>query len=96
VQHLSTIFGVDLRDRLVDAHLVDWQADPSAGMGYSYTPVNGTGLRQKLGQPIENRLFFAGEATSVLRPATVHGALETGIAAAQALLASMPALAQLS
>jgi monoamine oxidase len=85
VWHLEQMFGVDLRGRLVAAKLVDWSADPYIQMGYSHTAVGGTGCRKKLGQSIDDRLFFAGEATSVLRPGTVHGAIETGWAVADAI-----------
>lgn len=86
VTHLAEIFGVDVRDRLVNAQLVDWQADPFAQMGYSVTTVGETGWRAKLAQSIDGKLFFAGEAASVLRPASVHGAIETGYAAAAEIL----------
>jgi monoamine oxidase len=83
--HLEQMFGVDLRGRLVAAKMVDWLADPYAQMGYSHTAVGGVGCREKLGQSIDDRLFFAGEATNVLRPATVHGAIESGWAVAAAI-----------
>lgn len=35
-------------------------------------------MRRSLAEPIEGRVFFAGEATSLSAPATVHGALESG------------------
>ena len=79
-----------LADRLIDAVFVDWQADPYAQMAYSYVPVNGQGLRAQLAQPIEQVLFFAGEATHPTRAATVHGALESGIRAAREILSLQP------
>ncbi len=85
VWHLAQMFGVDLRGRLVAAKLVDWSADPDIRMGYSHTMVGGTGCREALGRSIDDRLFFAGEATSVLRPGTVHGAIESGWAVAEAI-----------
>jgi monoamine oxidase len=91
VWHLAQMFGVDLRGRLVAAKLVDWSADPYIQMGYSHTAVGGTGLREKLGQSIDDRLFFAGEATSVLRPGTVHGAIESGWAVADAICGNITA-----
>ncbi|MEM6520232.1 MAG: NAD(P)/FAD-dependent oxidoreductase [Cyanobacteria bacterium P01_C01_bin.70] len=89
VQDLERIFERPLADRLEAALFVDWQADPHARMAYSYVPVNGVGLRSQLAQPVENGLFFAGEATHPTRAATVHGALESGIRAAQEIL-SLP------
>ena len=83
---LQQIFDVPLEGRLVDALFVDWRTDPYSRMAYSYVPVGGTGLRKKLAQPIENVLFFAGEATHVIRPSTVHGAIESGLRAAKEVL----------
>jgi Flavin containing amine oxidoreductase len=39
--------------------------------------------RAALGEPIADRLVFAGEAVHPTRPAMVHGAYETGLAAAE-------------
>ncbi len=87
--HLAQIFEIPLNElaaRLVAVKLVDWQADPYAQMGYSHTPPHGSGLRDQLAMPIDDRLFFAGEATHAVRPATVHGALESGQRSAEAIL----------
>ena len=86
LQNLEQIFEMPLTERLIDALFVDWQADPYARMAYSYVPVNGVGLRSQLAQPIDQVLFFAGEATHPTRAATVHGALESGIRAAHEIL----------
>ena len=40
-----------------------------------------------LAKPIENRIFFAGEATNPIHYATVHGAIESGYRAADEILA---------
>lgn len=84
---LERMFALPLASHVVDVLYVDWSADPYARMGYSYTPVNGTGLRARLAEPLGNALFFAGEATHSSRAASVHGALESGIRAAQEILA---------
>ena len=64
-----------------------WSTDPYALGSYSYLPVGATpALRRTLAEPIDGRLFFAGEATSSADPATVHGALESGRLAARHVL----------
>jgi monoamine oxidase len=88
VRHLEEVFGVSVARRLVDARHVDWAADPYAKMGYSYLPPGATGLRAKLAAPLGDTLFFAGEATNVLKPHCVHGALETGWRAAHEVAAA--------
>ncbi|MEL6936560.1 MAG: NAD(P)/FAD-dependent oxidoreductase [Cyanobacteria bacterium J06554_1] len=86
LRDLEQMFDLPLSDRLVDALFVDWQADPYARIAYSYGPVNGVGLRSQLAQPVNQTLFFAGEATHTTRAATVHGALESGVRAASEIL----------
>jgi monoamine oxidase len=68
--------------------LHDWQADPFARGGYSYVKVGGTGAREKLATPLEETLFFAGEATDTEQSGTVGGALASGIRAAKEVLAA--------
>jgi monoamine oxidase len=63
----------------------DWQADPFARGAYSYVPAGSS--RAALGKPVEETLFFAGEAASRTgRGGTVDGAIESGIQAAEAIL----------
>ncbi len=63
-----------------------WRADPFAGGSYSFLAVGSSpDDRRALAAPVGDRLFFAGEATSVANPATAHGALESGRAAAAAV-----------
>ncbi|MCU0567989.1 MAG: FAD-dependent oxidoreductase [Oculatellaceae cyanobacterium Prado106] len=64
-----------------------WQQDPFARGSYSYIGVGGEGGdRDKLAEPVNNRLFFAGEATSKAYPSTVHGALLSGRRAANQVM----------
>jgi monoamine oxidase len=65
----------------------DWQADPYARGGYSYVRVNGTGAREELAAPLDETLYFAGEATDTEQSGTVGGALASGIRAAKEILA---------
>ena len=82
MRHLEEMFGAKLKSRLRDSRFVDWPADPYAGMSYSYVPPGGLGLRDVLAAPVSGVLFFAGEASNRVRPACVHGALESGVRAA--------------
>lgn len=77
---------VDVRAELVDVHSHDWQRDPCARGAYSYLRVNGTGARERLAEPVEGVLYFAGEATSSEDAGTVAGALESGYRAASEIL----------
>jgi monoamine oxidase len=87
VRDLEQIFGMsDLSRRLQDAILMRWSRDPYTKSGYSYVPVGGAGLRDMLAEPINNVLYFAGEATNSVRPGMVHGAMESGFRAADEVM----------
>jgi monoamine oxidase len=65
----------------------DWQRDPFARGAYSYCLVGGDDARRVLGEPLDDTLFFAGEATDTAGEAgTVTGALLSGQRAARELL----------
>lgn len=67
--------------------IADWAADPFARGAYSYEGVGGDAARRELAKPIEQTLFFAGEATDTEGQAsTVAGALASGERAAQEVL----------
>ncbi|WP_460796042.1 flavin monoamine oxidase family protein [Microbacterium sp. GXF0217] len=60
-----------------------WSTDPFSRGGVSFTPVGAQpSLRQALADPIEQRLFFAGEATDAHAPGTMRGAIRSGERAA--------------
>jgi monoamine oxidase len=66
-------------EQVVSCHLHQWNQDPFALGAYTYVRVGGQDAHRALAQPIENTLFFAGEAT-VGRGlnATMEGAIESG------------------
>ncbi len=71
-------------------HIADWQADPYSGGAYSYVPINAGDARKALAAPVEDTLFFAGEATHFEgQSGTVAGALATGTRAAEELINSL-------
>jgi monoamine oxidase len=71
--------------QLVAAFVHNWQRDPFACGAYSYVGVGHNGsARRSLAAPLEDTLFFAGEATDTEgEPATVSGALQSGTRAAR-------------
>ncbi len=71
-------------------HLITrWRHDPYARGSYSFLAVGARPEhREWLREPVGHRLFFAGEATHALFPATVHGALMSGEEAAGAVAAT--------
>jgi monoamine oxidase len=58
----------------------DWRGDADIGGAYSYIPVNGLDLPKILAAPVDDILFFAGEATAMdAQMGTVSGAIESGL-----------------
>lgn len=76
-----------IRAQLEAAYLHDWQQDRYACGAYSYVTVGGGNARQALATPMQDTLFFAGEATHADEAATVNGALQSGERAAQQIVA---------
>ena len=63
-----------------------WSTEPHARGSYSFLAVGSDPMmRAALAAPVDDVIWFAGEATSVEHPATVHGAQESGAAAAAAI-----------
>ena len=76
-----------LRRRVEDFRVANWQQDPFARGAYSYVAVGGLDAVKELAQPIDDTLFFAGEATQYEgMSATVAGAVQTGWRAADEIL----------
>lgn len=61
----------------------NWLTDPLSRGSFSYAAVGATPEhRLALSQPVDERVFFAGEATAVDEPGTVQGARASGLLAA--------------
>ncbi|MGN6464975.1 MAG: flavin monoamine oxidase family protein [Rhizobiaceae bacterium] len=88
---LAGAFGADFAKRLSPIGMHPWKADPYARGSYSCALPGKADCREVLAAPIDDRLFFAGEACSKSDYSTAHGAYRTGIAAAERIIASSPA-----
>lgn len=87
LETLRLMFGPDVPEP-VSYVRSGWEADPFSRGSYSFSQLGmTTDDRAALAAPVGDRLFFAGEATHPHYWATVHGAYETGVAAARAVLA---------
>ncbi len=74
---------------LVAVHSHDWSTDPWSQGAYSYRTVNGQKAPALLAQPLQDRLYFAGDATHSEQIGTVEAALASGRQAAESVLLSM-------
>jgi monoamine oxidase len=92
LQALHRLLGVsklELETLLEHPYFHDWQSDPFSRSAYSYGKVGHDRAPQELAAPVENTLFFAGEATDLSgHNGTVHGAIASGKRAADEIVNS--------
>ena len=80
---LCQVYGDTPRQLLRESQLIDWSNDPWSRGSYSSVPVGYHGLRPALAAA-HGRIHFAGEATALDgQAASVHGAMVSGVRAAQ-------------
>jgi monoamine oxidase len=82
IDELVALLGSDYRRKLKPIGESRWAHDPFALGSYSHALPGHAGDRAVLAAPVDDRLFFAGEATSPNFFSTAHGAQETGVRAA--------------
>jgi monoamine oxidase len=88
VNELVGVFGSSFARRLKFVRVHRWGSDPFALGSYSYAKPHCADYRAALAAPVDNRLFFAGEACSLHDFSTAHGGYLTGVAAADAVIAA--------
>ncbi|MEP6763956.1 MAG: NAD(P)/FAD-dependent oxidoreductase [Gemmatimonadaceae bacterium] len=77
-----------VKQHLRAVHSHDWLNDPFARGAYTYVLAGGMDAHKALAEPIEETLFFAGEATcGDGHNATMEGAFQSGRRAAREVLA---------
>ena len=89
IDELTALFGSAFRRELAPLAESDWGIDPFTHGAYSHARPGMAHMREALCRPVRERLFFAGEACSPHAFSTAHGAYETGVAAAEAVLAEL-------
>jgi monoamine oxidase len=88
VSELAGALGNAFAKRVRPIRIHRWSADPFSRGSYSYARPGMTDCRSKLAAPVDDRLFFAGEACSPHDFSTAHGGWITGVAAADQVLAA--------
>ncbi len=79
-----------LKELHVGTHITSWNLDPWTGGPYSTLAVGGKpSHRAQLAELIGGRVALAGEYVSVSHPATMHGAYNSGVLAAERLIATV-------
>lgn len=85
LDQLDMIYGTVDEPKPAHKHFVrgmykDWGDEPWIGGGYAFPRVGQSDTAsQDLAAPVDNRIFFAGEATAFEQPGmSVHAAIDTG------------------
>jgi len=86
IAELTALLGSDWRARLTPLAATRWRTEPHIHGSYSHARIGAAPQRAVLAEPVDDRLFFAGEACSKTDFSTAHGAYETGTAAAEAVI----------
>ena len=92
ITSLSRIFRLGesaIETQLIEGFSHDWDSDPFSNGAYTYMEVGGADAPTRLAEPIQETLYFAGEATSPGHSGTVHGAIASGIRAAREVISSL-------
>lgn len=85
----AAVFGNGIRRHFVRSIVSAWDTDPWVLGAYASVKPGHFGAREKLSQPVENRLFFAGEAVGMPMVATCGGAYWSGTRAAGRIAATL-------
>jgi monoamine oxidase len=87
IDEIVALLGNDYRRKLKPLAESRWSHDPFARGSYSHALPGHAGKRAVLAAPVDGRLFFAGEATSLNFFSTAHGAGDSGERAAKEVMA---------
>ena len=86
---LGAAFGTGLKEKVKRSRVTRWAEMPYIGGAYSCALPGRASLRARLHEPLDGRIFFAGEALGRDAFSTCHGAHLSGLAAADAALAAL-------
>lgn len=79
---LKTVFGNAIAHRVRGSVATGWGSDPWSGGAISYCRPGAAQAREIIGEALDQRVFFAGEAQSITAAGTAHGAAASGVSVA--------------
>ena len=88
-EELAALFGADARRSLKPLAGSNWTRTGWIGGGYSHALPGCRAARADLARPFDGKIFFAGEATHPYDFSTAHGAHDTGVRAAEEVIAAL-------
>ncbi|WP_371224137.1 flavin monoamine oxidase family protein [Roseovarius sp. 2305UL8-3] len=87
IDRVADIFGNDIRKHVARAIPTAWNSEPWTRGSWACAKPGQLHQRKALGQSVDERLFFAGEATSIGGQGTCSGAFQSGLRAAGEIIA---------
>jgi len=84
---LADVLGSEARSATRDGVVTEWRRDPFSSGAYSAALPGFAAARADLARPVDDRLFFAGEACHTKWATQVPGALLSGQRAAKQIQA---------
>ena len=91
IDRVADIFGHDIRKHVTRSIVTAWSTEPWTRGSWTCALPGQAHQRANLQRPVDERLFFAGEATVYGGQGTCHGAYLSGIQAAQEIAAQLNA-----
>jgi monoamine oxidase len=89
VDRIAEVFGNDIRKHVSRSIVTAWSTEPWTRGSYTAAQPGQFHQRANLAKTVDDRLFFAGEATGNGTQATCHGAYVSGIRTAQEIAAQL-------
>jgi monoamine oxidase len=86
---LARLYRFEGRQALRRTMHSNWACDDDVMGSLSYVPVGHSGARSDLRRPVDEQLFFAGEATSQTAAGSLHGAYDEGCRGADEVLRTL-------
>ena len=83
---LAGLYGAEVKKAITRSHATRWNYEPWALGAFSAAAPGGQGARRIVMEPVQNAVWFAGEAVHETLWGTVGGAWESGERAADAVL----------
>jgi lysine-specific histone demethylase 1B len=79
LQELDTMYNGQASTSFIASHVQNWTTNPFIKGAYSYSTIGMGDARKVAAQPVDKKLYFAGEAMNINgHHQTVHGAVESG------------------
>ena len=89
LEQLVRTIGSDARKHFVKGFATDWADNPLTLGAYGAVRPGAAGARKKLSEPLDEKLYFAGEATGGAVSALVNGAYYSGHVTAKTIAKSL-------